>query len=107
MGSATLKCGALCWSPGRGVYAQVECAQLADQERVVSKVMSEMYLNRKLSCSSVVGGEYSGMAKAGYRVDWNVVASEAAIAGIEAKAAKKLEKLMKEHTKAGKSAKAK
>ena len=32
--SASLKTCSLCWSPTRGVYAQMECCQKADQERV-------------------------------------------------------------------------
>ena len=92
--SASLKSCSLCWSPTRGVYAQMECCQKADQERVISKLMTELYREKRLSVSSVAGGEYQGQQKS-YRVDWSVVASEAAVAGIEQKEASKLEKLEK------------
>ena len=93
--SASLKTCSLCWSPTRGVYAQMECCQKADQERVISKLMTELYGEKRLSVSSVAGGDYQGQTEKSYRVDWSVVASEAAVAGIEQKEASKLEKLEK------------
>ena len=93
--SASLKACTLCWSPTRGVYAQMECCQKADQERVISKLMTELYREKRLSVSSVTGGDYQGQQEKSYRVDWSVVASEAAVAGIEQKEASKLEKLEK------------
>lgn len=93
--SASLKTCSLCWSPTRGVYAQMECCQKADQERVISKLMTELYGEKRLSVSSVTGGDYQGQTEKSYRVDWSVVASEAAVAGIEQKEASKIEKLEK------------
>ena len=93
--SASLKSCSLCWSPTRGVFAQMECCQKADQERVISKLMTELYGDKRLSVSSVTGGDYQGQSEKSYRVDWSVVASEAAVAGIEQKEADKLQKLEK------------
>eukprot|EP00927_Polykrikos_kofoidii_P019597 TRINITY_DN19184_c0_g1_i2.p1 TRINITY_DN19184_c0_g1~~TRINITY_DN19184_c0_g1_i2.p1 ORF type:complete len:468 (-),score=88.20 TRINITY_DN19184_c0_g1_i2:79-1482(-) len=71
----TMRGAALCWSPGRGNYAQVYCEQKADQERVLSRLRTETYLGRKLSCSSQFGSEYSGVNEGGYRIDWAKVGS--------------------------------
>lgn len=65
----TIRGASLNWSPGRGVYAQVYCEQKADQERTILK-LSEPYLGRRLSCSSMCGSEYAGVSEGGYRVDW-------------------------------------
>mmetsp|Transcript_22075 Transcript_22075/g.41606 ORF Transcript_22075/g.41606 Transcript_22075/m.41606 type:complete len:336 (+) Transcript_22075:89-1096(+) len=90
--SASLKTCCLCWSPTRGVFAQMECCQKADQERVISKLMTELYGAKRLSVSSVSGGDYHGVSEKSYRVDWSVVASEAAVAGIENREADKIKK---------------
>ena len=102
--SASLKTCSLCWSPTRGVYAQMECCQKADQERVISKLMTELYGEKRLSVSSVTGGDYQGQTEKSYRVDWSVVASEAAVAGIEQKESEKLLKLEKLARKAAEKA---
>eukprot|EP00930_Biecheleria_cincta_P016311 TRINITY_DN13314_c0_g1_i2.p1 TRINITY_DN13314_c0_g1~~TRINITY_DN13314_c0_g1_i2.p1 ORF type:complete len:335 (+),score=76.40 TRINITY_DN13314_c0_g1_i2:73-1077(+) len=81
--SATCLSCSLLWSPVRGVYAQMECAQKADQERVIGKLMQELYRDKRLSVSSVCGGDYAGVSEKSYRVDWSVVASEAAHLGLE------------------------
>eukprot|EP00929_Paragymnodinium_shiwhaense_P081591 TRINITY_DN4273_c0_g1_i1.p1 TRINITY_DN4273_c0_g1~~TRINITY_DN4273_c0_g1_i1.p1 ORF type:complete len:353 (+),score=70.85 TRINITY_DN4273_c0_g1_i1:260-1318(+) len=71
----TTRASALCWAPGRGVYAQVYCEQKADQERLISWLDKESYMSRKLSCSSMANFEYSGVNDGGYRVDWATVGS--------------------------------
>lgn len=54
--------------------------------------MQERYLDQKLSCSAVVGGEYYGVGNGGYRVDWAVVAGEAAMIGVERREGTKIKK---------------
>jgi len=103
--SASLKTCSLCWSPTRGVFAQMECCQKADQERVISKLMTELYGTKRLSVSSVTGGDYHGVSEKSYRVDWSVVASEAAVAGIEHREAEKLKKIEKAAKKAAREKK--
>ncbi|CAE8624172.1 unnamed protein product [Polarella glacialis] len=97
--SATLNSCALCWSASRGVFAQVECAQKADQERILGKVMAELFMGKRLSASSVCGGEYAGMNAKSYRVDWKVVASEAAVLGIERNEGERIRKKEKAQIK--------
>lgn len=100
--SATVKGAALCWTRARGVYAQLDLQQMADQERIIRKVMEETYMSQSLSCSSVCGGEYFGLGEGSYRVDWTVVASEAAMIGIERREGERLKKKEKKAVKLGK-----
>jgi len=97
--SATISSSALCWSGSRGVFAQLQCSQKVDQERVISKVMNAQYLGQKLSCSSIVGGEYSGTSSASSRVDWAMVTGEAALVGVEVKEGKRLAKAEKQRAR--------
>eukprot|EP00448_Togula_jolla_P038518 CAMPEP_0170630792 /NCGR_PEP_ID=MMETSP0224-20130122/34224_1 /TAXON_ID=285029 /ORGANISM="Togula jolla, Strain CCCM 725" /LENGTH=315 /DNA_ID=CAMNT_0010958943 /DNA_START=69 /DNA_END=1013 /DNA_ORIENTATION=- len=69
--SATIRGASLCWAPGRGVYAQLVCNQRVDQERIMKKVMADLYRGQKLSCSSMMGGEQAGE----HRIDWATVGS--------------------------------